>query len=162
MCCWACTIHTECSNVLLAMAKAKKCRGKAARIKKERLERPQSQHPSLYAPKTAAPSTSTAPNTSMSSPFCLRSGSNPQPLDCSLHPDRCVLHLRQYILHPVYILYNPGGLRVWGWDLRHSGGAPVRVVSVVSRPGGAPPEPMAAKPPQPGYLFAEIRSMAVA
>jgi hypothetical protein len=48
-----------------------------------------------------------------------------------------VLHLRQYILHPVYILYNPGGLRVWGWDLKHSGGAPVRVVSAVSRPGGA-------------------------
>jgi hypothetical protein len=60
-----------------------------------------------------------------------------QPLDCSLHPDRCVLHLRQYILHPVYIPYIPGVLRVWGWDLRHSGGAPVRVVSAVSRPGGA-------------------------
>jgi hypothetical protein len=44
-----------------------------------------------------------------------------QPLDCSLHPDRCVLHLRQYILHPVYILYNPGGLRVWGWDDGTSG-----------------------------------------
>jgi hypothetical protein len=60
-----------------------------------------------------------------------------QPLDCSLHPDRRVLHLRQYILHPVYILYIPGVLRVWGWYLRHSGGAPVRVVSAVSRPGGA-------------------------
>jgi hypothetical protein len=60
-----------------------------------------------------------------------------QPLDCSLHPVRCVLHLRQYILHPVYILYIPGGLRVWGWDRRHAGGAPVRVVGVVSRPGGA-------------------------
>ena len=29
-------------------------------------------------------------------------------------------------------------------------------------PAGRPPEPGAAKPPQPGYLFAEIRSMAVA
>jgi hypothetical protein len=31
-----------------------------------------------------------------------------QPLDCTLHPVRCVLHLRQYIPHPVYILYIPG------------------------------------------------------
>ena len=72
---------------------------------------------------------------------------HPQPLDCSLHPDRRVLHLRQYILHPVYILYIPGGLRVWGWDSRHAAGAPVRVLSAVPRPGGAPAGARAAKPP---------------
>jgi hypothetical protein len=40
-----------------------------------------------------------------------------QPLDCSLHPVWCVLHLRQYILNPVYILYIPGGLRVSGMGM---------------------------------------------
>ena len=92
MCCWACTIHTECSNVLLAMAKAKKCRGKAARIMKERLERLQSQRPSLYAPKSAAPSTSTAPNTGMPSlsplPFSQVNGYIP-PVDGMRIDPRC-------------------------------------------------------------------------
>ena len=66
------------------------------------------------------------------------------------------MHLRQYILHPVYILYNPGGLRVWGWDRRHAGGAPVRVLSVVSRPGGAAgrgKEPGAAPKPPLTHIF---------
>jgi hypothetical protein len=76
------------------------------------------------------------PTTTCAVEHCLEMA-RPQPLDCSLHPDRRVLHLRQYILHPVYILYIPGGLRVWGWDSRHAVGAPVRVLSAVPRPGGA-------------------------
>ena len=54
-------------------------------------------------------------------------------------PHACTYFMRARLPMHVHILYNPGGLRVWGWDLRHAGGAPVRVVSVVSRPGGAPP-----------------------
>ena len=77
MCCCACTIRTECSNVLVAMAKAKKCRGKKERKRKKEFDRLNQKHLQLHLSKEATPSTSTAPNSGMSSLFCSRSGSNP-------------------------------------------------------------------------------------
>ena len=70
-----------------------------------------------------------------------------QSLDCSLHPVRCVLHLLQYILHPVYILYIPGVLRVWGLVGRHAVGGLLRVVRLFFRPARPSKRPQVAQTP---------------